>query len=207
MTNYESKWTVLTDLLIPVYDRGFALLGGRRYDVFRRHTVDLLALRPGERLLDAGCGTGYVALQVAECYPGTQVHGVDLSPPMIDHAQSAAARRGLPVTFRVASILSLPYPDEHFDAVTTNIMFHQLERLEHKEQAAREIARVLRPAGRYVSAEFDTPMVEARTQPHRRGPYPLFNDTLTAAGLTVVRDERERAIWRLVVRYRVAEKL
>jgi ubiquinone/menaquinone biosynthesis C-methylase UbiE len=205
-TGYESWWTVLTDLLIPIYDRGFELLGGRRYDAFRRRTVNLLAPRPGERLLDAGCGTGYVTLQVAARYLGTQIHGVDLSLRMIAHAQSTAARHGLPATFHVGSILTLPYPDACFDVVTTNIMFHQLERAEQKARAAQEVARVLRPGGRYVSAEFDTATVEARARPHRRGPYPLPDDVLNDAGFTVLNDEHERAMWRLHVRYRVAEK-
>jgi ubiquinone/menaquinone biosynthesis C-methylase UbiE len=150
---YRHRFTHFTDALIPVYNRVFKVLAGRRHEAFREHVIELTVLGGNGCLLDAGCGTGMTALRIAARYPGCTVHGIDISPNMIAVARRDADKQGLAVEFRVGSITDLPYPDDSFDVVTTNIMYHHLD-LAEKRQAVAEIARVLKPGGRYVSAEF-----------------------------------------------------
>ena len=211
-SRYRHRFTTLTDLLVSpynlgfcVYNWGFNVLGGRKHEAFRQRIVELAKLRCDENVLDAGCGTGLTILRIAEQHPGCKVYGVDLSPKMIEVARNDAAKRGLDVNLRVGSITDLPYPDAAFEVVLTNIMFHHLD-LAEKRQAVAEIARVLRPAGRYVSAEFGP---RARNPLERRlakGDYALYPFHLAEAGFTVCREELSPFVWGLQVYYRVAVK-
>ncbi|MEQ4207203.1 class I SAM-dependent methyltransferase [Actinopolymorpha sp. B9G3] len=105
--------------------------------------VDLLAARPGEHVLDLGCGTGDHVAQLREA--GVLAVGADASPAMIERAREK--HPGLPVD--VADARDLPY-DRAFDAVLSNATLHWVQ---EADQAARSIARALRPRGRFV-AEF-----------------------------------------------------
>ena len=62
---YRHRFTDFTDALIPVYNWGFEVLGRRKHETFREHVLELTALAGGECLLDAGCGTGMMALRIA----------------------------------------------------------------------------------------------------------------------------------------------
>ena len=202
---YRHRFTQFTDALIPVYNPLFEVLAGRRHEVFRQHVLQLAALKGDERLLDAGCGTGLMALRIAAEHPGCTVHGNDVSPKMIAVARRDAEKRGLAVDFRVGSITDLPYPDASFDVVITNIMYHHLD-LAEKEQAVHEVARVLKPAGRYVSAEFG-PRADTALQRHlAKGEYTLYPSHLTEAGLAITHEELGALAWGKKVFYRVAVK-
>jgi ubiquinone/menaquinone biosynthesis C-methylase UbiE len=202
---YRHRFTDLTDVLIPVYNWGFKVLGGRDHEAFRRRIVALAALAGDEQVLDAGCGTGMMALRIAAQYPGCTVQGIDISQKMIAVARRDAAAQGLAVAFRVASILDLPYPDGAFDLVVTNIMYHHLD-LAEKRRAVAEIARVLRPGGRYVSAEFGPRARNALQRHLAKGEYTLYPSHLAEAGLTVAHEELGVLWWRKKVVYRVAVK-
>ena len=195
-SRYRHRFTDLTDALIPVYNWGFNVLGGHRHDAFRRRVIELADLRGDEDLLDAGCGTGLTMLRIAEQHPGCRVCGIDLSPKMIEVARNDAGKRRLDVDLRSGSITDLPYPDAAFDVVLTNIMFHHLD-LAEKRQAVAEIARVLRPGGRFVSAEFG-PRARNRVERHlSKGEYTLYPSHLAEAGLAVQREELSPFVWAL----------
>jgi ubiquinone/menaquinone biosynthesis C-methylase UbiE len=203
--SYRHRFTHFTDALIPVYNWGFNVLGGRGHEAFRRHVLELAALEGDERLLDAGCGTGMLALRIAARHPNCMVHGIDLSPKMIAVARRDAEEQGLTVDFRVGSITGLPYPDGSFDVVITNIMYHHLD-LAEKQQAVAEIARVLKPGGRYVSAEFGPRACNALQRHLAKGEYTLYPSHLAEAGLAIAHEELGVFAWGKKVVYRVAVK-
>ena len=211
-SRYRHRFTTLTDLLVSpynlgfcVYDWGFNVLGGHKHDAFRQHVIGLAELRGSEEILDAGCGTGLTMLRIAEQYRGCRVYGIDLSIKMIEVAQNEATARGLDVDLRTGSITDLPYPDSAFDVVLTNIMFHHLDLLE-KRQAVAEIARVLRPGGCYVSAEFG-PRARNPVERHlAKGEYTLYPSHLAEAGLRIGHEELRPFVWGLRVIFRVAFK-
>jgi ubiquinone/menaquinone biosynthesis C-methylase UbiE len=210
---YRHRFTHFTDALIPVYNWGFNVLGGRGHEAFRRRVLELAALKGDECLLDAGCGTGMMASRIAARYPNCTVYGIDLSPKMIAVARRDAEERGLTVDFRVGSITDLPYPDDSCDVVITNIMYHHLD-LAEKRQAVSEIARVLRspepvegkPGGRYVSAEFGPRARNALQRHLAKGEYTLYPSHLAEAGLAITHEELGVLALRKQVVYRVAVK-
>lgn len=188
-----------------MYNWGFSVPGGRKHDAFRLRVIELAELRGDEDILDAGCGTGLTTLRITQQFPGCQVYGIDLSPKMIEAARNDAAQRGLDVDLRVSSITELPYPDGSFDVVLTNIMFHHLD-LAEKRQAVAEIVRVLRPGGRYVSAEFGPRVSNPLERRLAKGEYTLYPSHLAEAALTLCREELGSFVWGLQVYYRVAVK-
>jgi ubiquinone/menaquinone biosynthesis C-methylase UbiE len=181
------------------------VLAGREHEMFRQHVLELAAPEDSECLLDAGCGTGMMALRIAAQYLDCAVYGVDISPKMIAVARRDAEKQGLTVNFRVGSITDLPYPGDSFDVVITNIMYHHLD-LAEKRQAVAEVARVLKPGGRYISAEFGPRANNALRRHLAKGEYTLYPSHLTETGLVITHEELGTFAWGKKVFYRVAVK-
>jgi SAM-dependent methyltransferase len=121
-------------------------------------------LRPGTRVLDVGCGAGTNALFLARS--GFVASGVDLAPPAIEAAQRRARQAGLSVDFRVGDALRLPYPGGSFGALVDVGCFHTLP-VPLRGAYARELARVLRPQGRYLLSWVGREATRAFGPPHR----------------------------------------
>jgi SAM-dependent methyltransferase len=96
-----------------------------------------------------------------------RVSGVDPGPQQIACARSKATRRNLPIDFQIGVIEQLPFPDQTFDVVLSTLMMHHLPD-DLKRQGLAEIARVLKPGGRLVIADFKRPE-EQQGQPARLG--------------------------------------
>jgi len=110
-----------------------------------RAVVDSAGLRPGERVLDLGCGTGNAALLAADrC---GKVTGVDPAPRLLQLARAQAAREGKKVTFRHGEAASLPIGDASVDVI---LSVFALIFVPDPDAAAAEMARVLAPGGRIV---------------------------------------------------------
>jgi demethylmenaquinone methyltransferase/2-methoxy-6-polyprenyl-1,4-benzoquinol methylase/phosphoethanolamine N-methyltransferase len=123
----------------------------------RDQTIELAGLRPGERVLEVGCGTGEVAQRArAGVGPDGQVSGIDPSADMIDVAHKKAARAGLDIEYRVGAIEALPYPDASFDVVLSSLMMHHLPD-DLKSAGLVEVRRVLKPDGRLLIVDFTRP--------------------------------------------------
>ncbi|MBV8540234.1 MAG: methyltransferase domain-containing protein [Pseudonocardiales bacterium] len=117
-----------------------------------RVLADRVRIQPGERVLDAGCGVGGSSLWLA-AERGARVVGITLAARQAAMARSHAARRGLTdrVHFDVADFTATPFPDASFDIVWA------VESLCHAPRKAafyQEAARLLRPGGRVVVADF-----------------------------------------------------
>ncbi len=143
------------------------LLGGWLRKL-RERTASLARLQPGEKVLDVGCGTGTLAIEVQQRIGATgRTCGVDPGAQQIARARSKAARRALPIEFKVGVIEHLDFPDQTFDAVVSTLMMHHLPD-DLKRQGLSEIARVLKPGGRLVIADFKRPE-NAQDQRARHG--------------------------------------
>ena len=136
------------------YERVAAVLFlGRRRQVFD----DLVArsgARPGDRILDIGCGTGYFTRRAAHAVgPGGLAVGIDPSPSVVEYAALRAPHN---CSFEVATAQNLPYPDASFDVVISSLAIHHLPVTE-RPAALREAYRVLRPDGRLFIADVRRP--------------------------------------------------
>lgn len=119
---------------------------------YRRFAKDFAANVPqGSHVLDVGTGPGVLLLELARLRPDLRLTGVDLSPGMVGEAVKNLAPFGDRAQAQVADVAQLPFPDASFDAVVSSLSLHHWER---PEQAARELARVLRPGGRICVYDF-----------------------------------------------------
>jgi ubiquinone/menaquinone biosynthesis C-methylase UbiE len=148
------RWASSYDVLTNVLTLGQA----RR---LRSMTIDHALLKPGESILDVGCGTGGVTIPARQRVGMSgKAAGIDPAPEMIAVAQQKARRQGLEIDFRIGVIEALPYPDASFDAVTSSLMMHHLP--EHvKASGLAEVYRVLKPGGRLLIADIVGPKSSA----------------------------------------------
>jgi len=111
---------------------------------WRAVALDLLAPAPGMRVLDAGCGLGEVAREIAALlWPGGEVTAVDVSRQMIEAARSRDDRVA-PVTYEVADVTNLPFATDSFDRARCERV---LQHLDDPDAAIDELVRVTAPDG------------------------------------------------------------
>lgn len=129
-----------------------AAFGGRRRRVYRTIT-ELSRTRAGDRVLDVGCSSGYLARMLADTAgPTGTVTGLDPSEAAIAYARRHAPGNASFVT-GVAQDLSA-FADGSFDVVTTTLALHHVP-ARRRQDAVREMYRVTRPGGRLLIADFD----------------------------------------------------
>ena len=98
--------------------------------------------QPGCRILDSGCGTGRLAVCLAE--RGYEAYGIDVNPDFIEVARDKAKAQGVSAYFMTAEAEQLPFDDEFFDIC---IVFHVLEHVVDWKKTIDEVARILKPGG------------------------------------------------------------
>lgn len=182
-----NRWNRLRyTLYAPFYD-----LIARRVGRGRRRALELLAVRPGERVLIDGCGTGLdLELLPRDCV----VTAVDLTPAMVEKTRARAASLGMQIDARVMDAARLDFADQSFDCVVLHLI---LAVVPDPHSTAREAARVLRRGGR--ASVFDK-FAAGRPSLVRRALNVVTNavatditrslaDVISGSGLDVVREE------------------
>ncbi|MFE7764170.1 class I SAM-dependent methyltransferase [Streptomyces sp. NPDC057438] len=149
-----------------------------------------LRMRPGQRLVDAGCGTGGIGLWLARAL-NARLEGIDISPVALARATRRRSRF-VPAdraAFHVASIDATGLPDRHAHGI---VCVDALSFTQDRGEAVRELGRILAPGGRLTL-----------TRSLRPGAEPVWEEQAHAAGLTVEHvDERlgEPAMWERLYR-------
>jgi demethylmenaquinone methyltransferase / 2-methoxy-6-polyprenyl-1,4-benzoquinol methylase len=134
------------DRIAPVYDamnRVMTMGLDRRW---RR--LAAAVVQPGDRVLDAACGTGDLALEAERC--GGKVTGLDFSERMLERARAKSSS----VEWVQGDVMALPYDEAAFDAATIGFGIRNVSDL---EGGLRELARVLRPGGGLAVLEITRP--------------------------------------------------
>jgi demethylmenaquinone methyltransferase / 2-methoxy-6-polyprenyl-1,4-benzoquinol methylase len=136
------------DRIAPVYDAMNRVMTAGLDQRWRRATVRQ-TVRPGDRVLDACCGTGDLAIAAKNAGAGNVV-GVDFSPRMLDRAR----RKAPELEWVNGDVLALPFEDASFESAVVGFGVRNVEDL---GAALRELRRVLRPGGRLGILEITTP--------------------------------------------------
>lgn len=107
------------------------------------------------RVLEQGTSCGQLAVALKQRFPNAEVWGIDVGGPMVRFAHMRAADIGVEVHFAQRLAEDSKFPDNHFDIVTNNIMFHEVSQ-DGARAILKESMRVLRPGGVYFPMDFYT---------------------------------------------------
>jgi demethylmenaquinone methyltransferase/2-methoxy-6-polyprenyl-1,4-benzoquinol methylase len=135
------------DRIAPVYDVMNRVMTAGLDRRWRRETVRE-TVSPGDRVLDAACGTGDLAIEAARA--GAGVVGLDFSEAMLERARRKAPQ----LEWVQGDLLALPYGEGEFDAATVGFGIRNVADL---EAGLRELRRVVRPGGRVGILEITRP--------------------------------------------------
>lgn len=130
--------------LAPRYDEKWSFY----VEATTRETMARLDLRPQDRLLDVGCGTGALLRCLSAIHPATRLSGVDPVPEMLAVARG---RLSPDVDLYQGWAEHLPFPEERFDVIVSCNVFHYIRQ---PVAALREMGRVLRPGGQLIITDW-----------------------------------------------------
>lgn len=140
--------------LTPVYDP--LIRWGMREQVFKRRLLERAQVRPGQHVLDLGCGTGTLTIMLKLSEPQATVVGLDGDAQILSIAETKAAQAGAKIFWDLGLAYNLPYNDRSFDVVLSSLMIHHLSSAD-KLRAFREVRRVLKPGGAFHIVDFGRP--------------------------------------------------
>jgi demethylmenaquinone methyltransferase/2-methoxy-6-polyprenyl-1,4-benzoquinol methylase len=140
------------DSVASNYDIMNDLMSMGLHRVWKRYTVVVADLKPGQKVLDIAGGTGDLASAFADQVgPSGQVVHTDINEAMLRTGRDRLLNRGQVLDTLVCDAECLPFPDRSFDRVSVAF---GLRNMTHKDQALREMARVLKPGGKLLVLEF-----------------------------------------------------
>ncbi len=114
---------------------GYRYMEGR-WEKVARKMAEHYDIRPGDKILDVGCGKGFLLFDLTKVVPGVEVNGIDISTYALENAKEEVRDR-----LSVGDATSLPYPDHYFDLVISITTLHNLHAYD-LDRALREIERV-----------------------------------------------------------------
>lgn len=140
------------------YDLMNDLMSGGVHRLWKRFTIELSGVRPGNRVLDIAGGTGDLAAKFSRLVgPEGQVVLADINSSMLEVGREKLTDHGVVgnIDYVQADAECLPFPDNHFDCIT--IAFG-LRNVTDKDKALASMLRVLKPGGRLLILEFSKPV-------------------------------------------------
>src|SRR5512137_1179260 len=130
-----------------IYDPLMALMTLGKEGRLRQGTVELARLKPGDNVLEVGCGTGSLTLAAKRLVgPSGEVVGIDIASEMVAVATRKAARKSVVATFQVGNIADLAFPENRFDVVLCSFMIYHMPE-DVRLRGLAEVHRVLKPGG------------------------------------------------------------
>jgi SAM-dependent methyltransferase len=123
---------------------GYRYIEGR-WEKVARAMAEHYGIKPGDRILDVGCGKGFLLYDFTKVVPGVEIHGIDVSSYAVANSKEEIRHR-----LQVGNAVSLPFPDRHFDLVISITTLHNLHAYD-LDKALREIERVGK--NKYVCVE------------------------------------------------------
>lgn len=163
------------DEISPTYDLLNSVLSAGNDRRWRRDAVDALDPADDETILDLGCGTAELLLEVHDRAPDATLIGVDVAPQMLDLAHEKAVEDRVPLDLLLADADRLPLPDASVDGAITAFTLRNVPSV---PGFFEEVHRVLAPGGRLVTLELHLPEEGVLAALYR----PYFLHVLPAVG-------------------------
>jgi len=117
----------------------------------------LAQVKPGNKVLDVGCGSGRLTIAAQNWVgPTGEAQGIDPAPEMIAVARQNAARASLAAKFKVGLVEAIPFPEATFDVVLSRLVMHHLPG-DLIQRGLAEMRRVLKPGGLCLIVDFEPP--------------------------------------------------
>ena len=136
--------------------RVFDFEGGGLMRRIHTYLLDQLPWDGLGRMLEVGCGSGALSIAAAKRFPLAEMQGIDYWPPMWNYGQAQceanATAEGVAdrCTFQHGDAAKLDFPDNHFDAVVSNFVFHEVRTQKDKFMLVEEALRVLKKGGAFA---------------------------------------------------------
>ncbi|MBA4383937.1 MAG: methyltransferase type 11 [Anaerolinea sp.] len=140
--------------LTPLYDP--VLKWGMREETFKRYLIENAHLEPGQKVLDLGCGTGTLTVQMKQFLPLIDLTGLDGDQQVLSIAKGKAEVAGVDIKWKHGLAFDLPFERASFDRVISSLMIHHLT-APNKRKAFQEVFRVLKPGGEFHLMDFGKP--------------------------------------------------
>ena len=136
----------------PSYDVMNDLMSGGMHRLWKRFTIDLANVKPGEKVLDVASGSGDLAMAFAKLVGAHgEVWQTDINEAMLKVGRDRLINAGLTLPAALCDAEKLPFASESFDLVSVAF---GLRNMTHKDVALAEMTRVLKPGGRLLVLEF-----------------------------------------------------
>ncbi len=165
----------------PNYDIMNDLMSGGMHRLWKKFTVDLAAVKPGDKILDVASGTADLAKSFAKIAGANNVWQTDINEAMLKVGRDRLIDAGLATPNALCDGEKLPFASESFDLVTVAF---GLRNMTHKDVALAEMTRVLKPGGRLLVLEF------SKVHESLKKPYDLYSfNLLPFFGKFVAKDE------------------
>jgi demethylmenaquinone methyltransferase/2-methoxy-6-polyprenyl-1,4-benzoquinol methylase len=126
----------------------------------REFVLNFSEIKPGERVLDIGCGTGDQAIYFAK--RGAIVAGIDINPKMIGRALMRKKKEGLEVSFQGGNATNLPFLEPVFDVAVISLVLHEIESKD-RDKVISEMKRVVKKGGRLIFVDLNCPLPKSMT--------------------------------------------
>jgi len=126
----------------------------------REFVVNFSEIKPGEKVLDIGCGTGDQSIYFAK--KEAIVAGIDINPKMIGRALMRKKKEGLEVYFQGGDATNLPFLKPVFDVAVISLVLHEIESKD-RDKVISEMKRVVKKGGRLIFVDFNCPLPKSIT--------------------------------------------
>ncbi len=146
----------LFESIAKKYDMMNDIISFGRHRAWRRKTMKIINMKPGQTALDICCGTCDWTIDLAKASQTGAITGLDFSQNMLDIGQQKVDKLGLSkqITLVHGNAMELPFPDNHFDIITIGF---GLRNVPDYLQVLKEMHRVVKPGGQIVCLEMSKP--------------------------------------------------